>query len=53
MLFAGHDTGAHTIMRIFSELPRHCHVWDKLVAEQQEVPLPADITEFYTSILQI
>ena len=38
MLFAGHDTGAHTIMRLFSELPRHRHVWDKLVAEQQEVP---------------
>ena len=46
MLFAGHDTGAHTIMRLFSELPRHRPVWDRLVAEQQQVPGPPCIPEY-------
>ncbi|CAL8471479.1 g11021 [Coccomyxa elongata] len=37
LLFAGHDTSAATITRLFSELPRHPDVWNRLVAEQQQV----------------
>jgi len=37
ILFAGHDTTAHTIARALAELPRHPDVWDNLVKEQAAV----------------
>ena len=37
LLFAGHDTTAHTIARMLAELPRHPDVWDRLVKEQAAV----------------
>jgi cytochrome P450 len=40
LLFAGHDTSASTIMRLFSEIPRHPDVWEKLVEEQKKVRPP-------------
>lgn len=43
LLFAGHDTSAHTIVRLFSELPRHPAVWERMAAEQQQVHLLASL----------
>lgn len=40
LLFAGHDTSAHTIVRLFSELPRHPAVWARMAAEQQQARTP-------------
>jgi len=40
LLFAGHDTTAHTIARMLAELPRHPGVWDRLVKEQAAVSYP-------------
>ena len=37
LLFAGHDTSAHTLTRLLAELPRHPEVWDRLKREQAEV----------------
>ena len=37
LLFAGHDTTAHTIARLLAELPRHPDVWDRLSQEQTAV----------------
>lgn len=39
LLFAGHDTSAATITRLFSELPRHPDVWNRIIAEQQQVSI--------------
>ena len=33
-------------MRLFSELPRHRPVWDRLVAEQRQVPGPPCISVY-------
>ena len=37
LLFAGHDTSAHTLTRLLAELPRHPDVWDRLKREQARV----------------
>ena len=37
LLFAGHDTTAHTIARLLAELPRHPDIWDRLSKEQTAV----------------
>ena len=37
LLFAGHDTSAHTLTRLLAELPRHPGVWDRLKREQARV----------------
>ena len=37
LLFAGHDTSAHTLTRLLAELPRHPGVWDHLKEEQAAV----------------
>lgn len=37
LLFAGHDTSAHTIARLLAELPRQPQVWERLVEEQATV----------------
>ena len=39
LLFAGHDTTAHTIARLLSELPRHPDIWERLSKEQTAVSL--------------
>lgn len=42
LLFAGHDTSASATMRLWSEIARHPHIWDKIIAEQQQVtPSPS------------
>ena len=37
LLFAGHDTTAHTLARLLAELPRHPAMRDRLAQEQTAV----------------
>ena len=39
LLFAGHDTSAHTIARMLAELPRQPHVWEQLKKEEDAVSI--------------
>ena len=39
LLFAGHDTSAHTIARMLAELPCQPHVWEQLKKEQDAVSI--------------
>ena len=50
LLFAGHDTSAHTLTRLLAELPRHPEVWDRLKREQAGVRHHENLSKFCLGI---